>query len=79
VIDDGAYGVLAAWQRDRFGSDHGMALHQPDFVQLVGSYGVAVQRANTDTLADALAWAFAVEGPAVVVLEAQLRPPTVAR
>lgn len=48
VWNDGAWGVLKAMQRDRYGGRYyGTALWNPDFVKLASVYGLAATRVNT--------------------------------
>ena len=57
-------------QRDAFGETHSVDLVQPDFEALTQSFGVPVKATEPPGLREALDWAFATEGPAVVVLRA---------
>lgn len=73
VVDDGGYGILREYQRDAFGATVSVDLVQPDFAALAEAFGVPVRSGAPGSLADDLAWAFSIEGPAVVVVEATLR------
>jgi acetolactate synthase-1/2/3 large subunit len=70
IVDDGGYGILREYQRDAFGETHSVDLVQPDFEALTQSFGVPVKATEPAGLREALDWAFATEGPAVVVLRA---------
>ncbi len=76
LVDDGGYGILRAYQ-DGAGFPHtGVDLRHPDFPALASAYGIPARRTAPDRVADDLAWALAVDGPAVVVLPAVLHLPT---
>jgi acetolactate synthase I/II/III large subunit len=70
IVDDGGYGILREYQRGAFGETHSVDLVQPDFEAACNAFGVPVRTAEPPDLRDALDWAFAAEGPAVVVLRA---------
>jgi acetolactate synthase I/II/III large subunit len=70
IVDDGGYGILREYQRDAFGETHSVDLVQPDFEALTQAFGVPVKATEAPGLREALDWAFATEGPAVVVLRA---------
>jgi acetolactate synthase-1/2/3 large subunit len=70
IVDDGGYGILREYQRDAFGETHSVDLVQPDFEAVTRSFGVPVTATEAPGLREALDWAFATEGPAVVVLRA---------
>jgi acetolactate synthase-1/2/3 large subunit len=70
IVDDGGYGILREYQRDAFGETHSVDLVQPDFEAVARAFGVPVRVTEAPGLRDALDWAFATEGPAVVVLRA---------
>ena len=70
IVDDGGYGILREYQRDAFGETHSVDLVQPDFEAVSQAFGVPVMATDAPGLRDALDWAFATEGPAVVVLRA---------
>ena len=72
LVDDGGYGILREYQRDAYGETFAVDLEQPDFPELVRSFGVPVEPATPDALADALRRALATDGPAVVHLPAHL-------
>lgn len=72
LVDDGGYGILREYQRDSFGETFSVDLAEPDFPALVESFGVPVESASPDGLGEALARAFAREGPAVVHVPALL-------
>ena len=54
--------------RGAFGETHSVDLVQPDFLAVCTAFGVPARAATPETLAEDLAWALEVEGPAVVVL-----------
>jgi acetolactate synthase I/II/III large subunit len=68
IVDDGGYGILREYQRDAFGETHSVDLVQPDFEAVSQAFGVPVKATEQPGLRAALDWAFATEGPAVVVL-----------
>ena len=70
IVDDGGYGILREYQRDAFGETHSVDLVQPDFEAACTAFGVPVRTVEAPGLREALDWAFATEGPAVVVLRA---------
>jgi acetolactate synthase-1/2/3 large subunit len=70
IVDDRGYGILREYQRAAFGETHAVDLVQPDFEVVCRGFGVPARTVEADALADALEWAFAEPGPAVVVLRA---------
>jgi acetolactate synthase I/II/III large subunit len=72
IVDDGGYGILREYQRDAFGETTAVELPGKDLVAVAAAYGVPVRSAAPDDLGEQLAWAFSVQGPAVVVLRALL-------
>jgi acetolactate synthase I/II/III large subunit len=72
IVDDGGYGILREYQRDAFGATFGVDLTQPDFPAVCRGFGVPVRESAPERLADDLAWALEVDGPAVVVLPTEL-------
>jgi acetolactate synthase-1/2/3 large subunit len=66
LVDDGGYGILREYQRDQFGETTSVDLVEPDFRELVEAYGVPVVSVQPEQVGDALAAAFAKDGPAVV-------------
>jgi acetolactate synthase I/II/III large subunit len=68
LVDDGGYGILREYQRDQFGETTNVDLVEPDFRVLVDAYGLPVVSVEPERLADALAAAFAEDGPAIVHL-----------
>lgn len=66
LVDDGGYGILREYQRDQFGETTSVDLDEPDFRALVEAYGLPVVSAGSEELGEALAAAFAEDGPAVV-------------
>ena len=72
LVDDGGYGILREYQRDQFGETTSVDLVEPDFRELVEAYGVPVVSVRPEELGDALAAAFANDGPAVVHVPALL-------
>lgn len=69
VIDDGGYGILRSYQREAYGVTFATDLYRPDFTQALGGLGMAVERADLETLPDALRRALAISGPSAVVLD----------
>jgi acetolactate synthase-1/2/3 large subunit len=72
LVDDGGYGILREYQEETYGETFGVDLEQPDFPALARAFGVPVESTTPEGLDDALAWAFAQEGPAVVHLPVHL-------
>lgn len=72
LVDDGGYGILREYQRDSFGETFSVDLAEPDFPALAEAFGVPVESAAPEGLGEALARAFAREGPAVVHVPALL-------
>jgi acetolactate synthase I/II/III large subunit len=72
IVDDGGYGILREYQRDAFGETTAVDLPGKDLVAVAAAYGVPVRSAAPDDLGEQLGWAFSVQGPAVVVLQALL-------
>jgi acetolactate synthase I/II/III large subunit len=72
LVDDGGYGILREYQRNQFGETASVDLVQPDFRELVEAFGVPVLSVRPDDLGEALAAAFAHDGPAVVHVPALL-------
>jgi acetolactate synthase-1/2/3 large subunit len=72
LVDDGGYGILREYQRDAYGETFAVDLEQPDFPELVRSFGIPVESTSPDALGEALARALATDGPAVVHLPAHL-------
>jgi acetolactate synthase I/II/III large subunit len=70
IVDDGGYGILREYQRDAFGETHSVDLVQPDFEAVSQAFGVPVRTTEAPGLRPTLDWAFATDGPAVVVLRA---------
>ncbi len=72
IVDDGGYGILREYQRDSFEANHGVDLAQPDFAALTSAFGVPVRTTSADRLGTDMEWAFAVDGPSVLVLRERL-------
>jgi acetolactate synthase I/II/III large subunit len=72
LVDDGGYGILREYQRDQFGETTAVDLVEPDFRELVEAFGVPVVSVQPEQVGDALAAAFAEDGPAVVHVPAVL-------
>jgi acetolactate synthase-1/2/3 large subunit len=72
LVDDGGYGILREYQRDQFGETTSVDLAEPDFRALVEAYDLPVVSVGPEGLEEALAAAFAEDGPAVVHLSAFL-------
>ncbi|HSS95129.1 MAG TPA: thiamine pyrophosphate-binding protein [Candidatus Dormibacteraeota bacterium] len=72
LVDDGGYGILREYQRDRFRQEHGVDLIQPDFEALVAATGMPTRTTTGESIEADLGWAFEVEGPAAVVLKQRL-------
>ena len=72
VVDDGGYGILREYQRDQFGETTAVDLPGTDLAAVAAGFGVPVRTATPYDLAEQLAWALDLEGPAAVVLDAKL-------
>jgi len=72
LVDDGGYGILREYQTEAYGETFAVDLEQPDFPALAHAFGVPVEPATPETLGDALARAFAREGPAMIHLPVRL-------
>ena len=72
IIDDGGYGILREYMTDAFGAATATELTRPDFAALAAAFGVPVEVATPDTVSEALARAWAGQGPNVVVLPTHL-------
>ncbi len=72
MIDDGGYGILREYQRAAFGETTAVDLVQPDFAALAKAFSLPVRACAPDQLGEQLGWAFAQDGPAVVVVQALL-------
>lgn len=72
VVDDGGYGILREYQREDYGETIAVDLVQPDLERTAEAFGVPVRAGGVESVADNLRWAFALDGPAVVVLRARL-------
>jgi len=72
LIDDGGYGILRSHQQRTYGTTHAVDLPGPDFPALMASFGVPARASRPETLAQDLQWALAANGPATVVLPADL-------
>ena len=77
VVTDGGYGMLRFDQTVAGDEHRGVDLVEPRWEDLGAAYGVPVRRTDDPGagLAAALAEARAVDGPAMVVLEAAFHPP----
>ena len=73
LIDDGGYGILRSHQQRTYGNTHAVDLPGPDFAALMASFGVPGRVSKPESLAQDLQWALGVEGPATVVLPADLQ------
>lgn len=72
IVDDGGYGILREYQQAQFGRTASVELPGLDLPAIVRGFGVPVRESRPDDLAEQLAWAFAQDGPAAVVLRARL-------
>jgi acetolactate synthase-1/2/3 large subunit len=68
VVDDGGYGILREYQRDRFGQTTSVELPGKNLEAIADAYGVPVRTATPENLGERLRWALDAPGPAVVVL-----------
>jgi acetolactate synthase-1/2/3 large subunit len=77
LVTDGGYGMLRFDQTVAGDEHRGVDLVEPRWETLGAAYGIPVRRVTSTgaELADALAEARAVDGPAMVVLEAAFHPP----
>lgn len=72
LIDDGGYGILREYQRAAYGETASVDLAQPNFVVLARAFGVPATGGSADDLPAHLAWALSADGPAAVVVRAQI-------
>jgi acetolactate synthase I/II/III large subunit len=72
LIDDGGYGILREYQREAYGETASVDLRQPDFAVLSSALGVQASACGPDELPGKLAWALSVDGPATVVVRAEI-------
>ena len=72
IVDDGAYGILAEYQRDAYGITTAVALPGKDLAAVAAAFGLPVRTATPGDLAQQLRWALDTPGPAVVVLRCTL-------
>ncbi len=77
VLNDGAYGMIKAAQRRRFGERFlAVDLENPDFVRLGEAFGAHATRADSpEALQRAVATALAADRPTLIEVQAQLPPP----
>jgi acetolactate synthase-1/2/3 large subunit len=77
LVDDGGYGMLRFDQVHAGADSFGVDLHTPDFVALAESFGVPATRVEGfgDEFAAALANSMQATGPAMIVVDAALKPP----
>jgi acetolactate synthase-1/2/3 large subunit len=72
LIDDGGYGILRQYQQeagfDRFEVDH----ESPDFVSVCAAFSVPARRISAEDVAEGLDWALSINGPAAVIVEAEI-------
>jgi acetolactate synthase-1/2/3 large subunit len=72
IVDDGGYGILREYQQAQFGRTTSVELPGLNLPAVVAGFGVPVRESRPDDLAEQLAWAFAQDGPAAVVLRTRL-------
>ncbi len=72
IIDDGGYGILREYQQAQFGRTASVDLPGMDLPAIIAGFGVPVRETRPDQLAQELGWALDQDGPAAVVLRAQL-------
>ena len=76
LVNDNAYGIIGFLQRTQFGNTHEVALKNPDFCQLAGSYGISSRRVNNlPDLKQALGPWLAEPAPALLEWQTQLKSP----
>jgi len=77
VVDDGGYGMLRFDQVEAGAEPFGVDLETPDFVALAKSFGLPAFRAEGfgETFRRRLGDCLRTDGPSVLVVDAQLRPP----
>jgi thiamine pyrophosphate-dependent acetolactate synthase large subunit-like protein len=77
VTDDGGYGMLRFDQAEAGAQPFGVDLETPDFVALAKSFGLPAFRADGfgEAFRSRLSDCLRTEGPSVLVVEAELRPP----
>ena len=72
IIDDGGYGILREYMTAAFGAPTATELARPDFAALAAAFGIPVEVASPESLAETLQWAWAGDGPNMVVLPTHL-------
>jgi thiamine pyrophosphate-dependent acetolactate synthase large subunit-like protein len=77
LTDDGGYGMLRFDQVKAGAEPFGVDLQTPDFVALAKSFGLPACRAEGfgENFRERLSECLGTEGPSVLVINAQLRPP----
>jgi thiamine pyrophosphate-dependent acetolactate synthase large subunit-like protein len=77
VTDDGGYGMLRFDQVESGAEPFGVDLETPDFVALAKSFGLPASRVDAfgETFRTQLSECLETEGPSVLVVNAELRPP----
>ncbi|GAA3699737.1 thiamine pyrophosphate-binding protein [Zhihengliuella alba] len=73
IVDDGGYGILREYMTDAFGQATATELARPDFAALAESFGVPARTVEAAEVGSALEWAWAQDGPNVVVVRTLLR------
>ncbi len=73
LVDDGGYGILREYQQARFGVLTATDMVEPDFVAVAAAFDVPARRTSVGTFAEDVRWLMEQPGPAVVVLEHELR------
>lgn len=73
IVDDGGYGILREYQEARFGTRTASDLMEPDFVAVCDAFGVSARRATLESFGEDARWLLEQDGPATLVLEADLR------
>lgn len=72
VVDDGGYGILREYQREDYPETVAVDLVGPDLVRTAEAFGVPVRGGGIEAAEANLRWAFELDGPAVVVVNAHL-------
>ena len=76
VANDGNYGAIKHTMTERFGRATAYALANPDFVRIGEAFGMRARRlASPDDIGPALAESLAGDGPTLIEVPLELRPP----
>jgi acetolactate synthase-1/2/3 large subunit len=72
IVDDGRYGILREYQLASFGAPYAVDLGRPDLAAVCAGYGVPTRISSPERLTQDLDWGLRQDGPAAIVLPAEL-------